>query len=81
MVEIIKGRYGYRADDGTIQVATKGTRLSLDRGEEKILVNKGCAVIVEEQKKEPLMTAKKENSEQSVVPPVPKNRKRKGRKT
>ena len=80
MVEIIKGRYGYRAEDGTIQVATKGTRLSLDRGEEKILVNKGCAVIVEEQKKEPVKAVKKETSEQSEAPSVPKTRKRKGRK-
>ena len=47
MVEIIRGRYGYEAEDGTIRIATSGKRLSLDRKEEERLVRQGVATMVE----------------------------------
>ena len=53
MVEIIRGRYGYRAEDGTIRIATKGKRLSLDKKEEEKLIRQGVAFMVEAPKESP----------------------------
>ena len=79
MIEITKGRYGYKAEDGTIQIAPPGTRLSLDKSEEERLVKRDNAVYVEEE----VRTSAKVDTPVEPMPEsetVPKPRKRKGRK-
>ena len=73
MVRIIKGRYGYAADDGTVQIAENGKALLLDKKEEERLIKLGCAEPVEE---------KEEKKEKENTPlEAPKPRRRKGRKS
>lgn len=84
MVEIIKGRYGYKAEDDTVQIAEPGTKLTLDTEEEKRLVKIGCAVVVEEIKEEhEVAEVEPEVPDQAEAPSAPelKPRKRKGRKS
>ena len=79
MIEITKGRYGYKADDGTIKIAPPGTRLSLAKSEEESLVKRGNAISVEtpaEENEEPLPFTE----EDPVEEPVEKPRKKRGRK-
>ena len=68
MVRIIKGRYGYAADDGTVQIAENGKVLLLDKKEEERLIKLGCAEPVEEK-------------EENTPLEAPKPRRRKGRKS
>lgn len=75
MVRIIKGRYGYAADDGTVQIAENGKVLLLDKKEEERLIKLGCAEPVEEKEKE------KKKEEETVPLETPKPRRRKGRKS
>ncbi|MBQ7615630.1 MAG: hypothetical protein IJU77_11340 [Butyrivibrio sp.] len=79
MIEITKGRYGYKAEDGTTQIAPPGKRLSLDKDEEERLVRRGNAVYVEEEVKVEAKVDAPAESE-PVSEAVPKQRKRKGRK-
>ena len=79
MIEIIKGRYGYRAEDGSIKIAPPGKRLTLKKEEEEKLVRRGNALYVEEEAKaEAKVDAPAETKTDSE--PVQKPRKRKGRK-
>ncbi|MCR5824433.1 MAG: hypothetical protein K6G60_08390 [Lachnospiraceae bacterium] len=77
MIEITKGRYGYKAEDGTIKIAPPGKKLSLEKDEEERLVKRGNAVYVEEEVK---VEAKVDAPAEPVSEPAPKPRKRKGRK-
>ena len=70
MVRIIKGRYGYAADDGTVQIA----ELSLDPKEEARLIELGSAEAVENEEK-------KAGEVNEPEPETPKPRRRKGRKS
>lgn len=79
MIEITKGRYGYKAEDGTIKIAPPGKKLSLEKDEEERLVKRGNAVYVEEEVKvETKVDAPAKPMPESEN--VPKQRKRKGRK-
>lgn len=77
MIEITKGRYGYKAEDGTIKIAPPGKKLSLKKDEEERLVKRGNAVYVEEEVK---VETKVDAPAEPVSKAVPKPRKRKGRK-
>ncbi len=74
MVRIIKGRYGYAADDGTVQIAEPGKELSLDPKEEARLIRLGSAEAVENEEK-------KAGEVNEPEPETPKPRRRKGRKS
>ena len=81
MVEIVKGRYGYRAEDGTVQVATKGKRPRLQGTEEQRLVSIGVAVSVKdaEEPAEAVVEAKTEPAAEEAKP-AKKPKTRKGKK-
>ena len=53
MIKIIKGRYGYKAEDGTVRIAEGGKKLSLDKKEEERLVSLGVAETVKEKQEVP----------------------------
>ena len=81
MVEIVKGRYGYRAEDGTVQVAAKGKRLRLQEFEEQRLVSIGVAVSVKdaEEPAEAVVEARTEPAAEEVKT-AKKPKTRKGKK-
>ena len=82
MVKIIKGRYGYRAEDGTVQIAVAGKVLELDRKEEDRLIGLGAAEAVSMDRTETdAEGAGNDNPAQEDASPMPKPGKRKGRKT
>lgn len=79
MVQIVKGRYGYVAEDGTVQIAKAGMLLSLDKREEERLVRVGCAITVEDKDKDPIAKFEAENIPEQKEP-TKRPRRRKGRK-
>lgn len=75
MIQIVKGRYGYVADDGTVKIAEPGKTLFLSKNEEERLVRIGCAITLEEE-----AAKKKPSIKEEETPMQTKLRRKKGRK-
>lgn len=82
MVKIIKGRYGFRAEDGTVQIAVAGKELELGGKEETRLIALGIAeAVTKESTETKVQGARNDIPIQKDAQLMPKSGKRKGRKT